>query len=146
GPARRVSSPYGQQSGLRLPDASDPRSRSASTTRPDPPPPSPSAPDLWRPSAAADAPGDAARPRPRLRPDNRGSSSCSAGSPARPPTDIGPGDERFSARPTLPSTRWKSPTAHQTTTPPAPSAPSPVDTPADRECCYDAMTPPVWFW
>src|SRR5699024_6297929 len=62
-------------------------------------------------STAADEPGDAGPSRPRSRPGSRGSSSCSGGSLARPPTGIVPGDERSSAHPTPPSTPWRSPTA-----------------------------------
>lgn len=48
-------SPWVQHSGLRLPDASVPRSRWVSKTLPGPRPPAPGARDRPRPSAAADA-------------------------------------------------------------------------------------------
>ncbi len=47
-----------------------------------------------------------------------------------------------SALPSPPSKRWRSPTDPRTTTPPAPPEHPSCRTPADRECCYDAMTPP----
>ena len=142
GPGHRESSACVQRSGLQLPGASGPRSRSASTTQPGPPPPSPAAPDRPRPSVTAGEPGDAARPHLRSQPGSRVSSLSSGGVPRRSLTGSAPGDEQSSARTIPPSTQSRSPTRHWKTTPLATSAHSTDQTPANRESCFDAMTPP----